>query len=168
MKKFFFFGPQNITYKFTIKANYKRLLMPFIIEILKLSRLKLYVQVFYKNNNLDINFKGTDEALLVKNNNELLYSFEQLCRTYLIGKIEIPSTLKINFKCSESKKQEKGLLDFVEKMKKKVLESKEPVLLKPLNPAERRLVHQHLDKDKDVQTLSVGEGKFKRIEISLR
>src|SRR5690606_29265331 len=87
MKKFFFFGPQKITYKFTVKNNYKKLLMPFFIEILKLSRLKLYVQVFYKNNVLDINFKGTDEALLTRNNNELLQSFEQLARTYLSNKL---------------------------------------------------------------------------------
>lgn len=168
MKKFIFFGAQKVTYKFTVKNNYKKLLMPFFIEILKLSRLKLYVQVFYKNNVLDINFKGTDESLLTRNNNELLQSFEQLARTYLSNKLVLPNNLKINLNCSESKKQEKGLIAFVDKMKKQVMDSKEPVLLKPLNPAERRLVHQHLDKDKNVQTQSVGEGRFKRIEISLR
>ena len=168
MKTFLFFGAQKKTYKITVKNNYKKLLMPFFIEIIKLSRLKLYVQVFYKNNKLDINFKGSDEGLLVRNNNELLNSFEQLARTYLANKTELPHGLVINFNCNESKKQEKGLLDFVDKMKKKVIDTKEAVLLKPLNPAERRMVHQHLDKDEVVRTQSVGEGKFKRIEISLK
>ena len=52
-------------------------------------------------------------------------------------------------------------------MKKKVVTTKKAVLLKSMNPAERRIVHQYISEDKKFKTSSVGEGRFKQIELSL-
>jgi ATP-dependent RNA helicase RhlE len=168
-KKFFFFGAQSIKYKFYLKPIYKRLLTPYIINILKMMKINAEVRVSFKDPHLRINFSGKDEKLLLNNNSELLESLEHLIRKYLSQKIEIQHGLKYSVKCyNNSKKNEKGLLNLVDKIKKQVIDSGKSSNLKPMNPADRRIVHQHLDKDPDVKTSSIGDGRFKQIEISLR
>ena len=49
---------------------------------------------------------------------------------------------------------------------KKVQRFKKPIVLDPLNPFLRRLVHMELQKFGGIQTRSEGEGKYKQITIS--
>ncbi len=168
-KKFFFFGARTLKYRFFLKPIYKKLLTPYLIKIIKLLELKLDVRVSYKKPYLRVNFSGHDEKVLLKNDSELLQSLEHFIRKYLTQKIEIEQGLKYSVKCyNNSKNNEKGLLSLVDKMKQKVIDSGASTNLKALNPADRRIVHQHLDKDPDVKTTSIGDGRFKQIEISLR
>ncbi len=55
-----------------------------------------------------------------------------------------------------------------EKFKEELYNKNAPVLMKALSPAERRIVHQHLSEDPKIKTSSIGDGRFKQIEISLR
>ena len=63
---------------------------------------------------------------------------------------------------------EAKITGMVDKMVEKVLDSSKPVTLNAMNSAERRIVHQHLHDDKKVQTTSLGDGRYKKIQISLR
>lgn len=167
-KKFFFFGPKKVTYHFSKKENVKEVLLPFFIELLRLANLKLYVQIFEKNENVSISFKGQDEGLLKKNNNELIFAFEQITKTFLARKFPGENRIKCTFEGVKQANNSKddGLIALVDKLKKKVLDTKESQFLKPLNPAERRIVHQHLDQEANLKTISIGEGHMKKIEIS--
>lgn len=185
-KKFFFFGAQEITYKCTLQAHYKRLLLPFIIEILKLARINVMVKVFFKADNLDVTFNGKDEGLFKRHDGELLDAFEQLMRLYLANKITIPSKLRwrVSVKGSPRKanargarkdkdkgddlKNEKRLIALAEKTKAEVIEKGSSVVMKALSARDRRIVHQCLGEDDQVQTTSLGDGRFKKIEVSLR
>lgn len=167
-KKFFFFGPRLNTYEVTLKPFYKKLVTPFLIEIIKYLRLKIFVKVSFENNTVFLNFSGSDEGQLVRNNGELLIAFEQLAKTFIINKTQTPRNLKVIARSTDSKKVEKSLTDIVDTLKSKVIAGKKPVLMKPLNPAERRIVHEYLSKDNHVQTNSIGDGRLKRIEISLK
>ncbi|MCO4794011.1 MAG: DEAD/DEAH box helicase [Bacteriovoracaceae bacterium] len=166
-KKFFFFGPRTNEYKVTIKPIYKKLLEPFIKEMITWIGLDLEVRVSFKRPSLRVSFSGKDEVLMVKNDNEMLESFEHLIKKYLSQKVRTHDGLKINVRChNQSKKQESGLLALVDKLAKKVMDTGKAVSMrKSLNPAERRLVHQHLENNKKVTTLSKGDGRLKKIEI---
>ncbi len=167
-KKFFFFGPQEKTYRFTLKPFYKKLLTPFLMEVIKRAGLELHVRVSYKSPQVNVNFTGDDGGLLLKNGRELMHAFEQLSKTFLSRKLYLPKNIRISLRYQDQRRQEEELLGLADKIKQQVLETEEAVLLRPLNSAERRLVHQHLGTDDQVKTISVGEGKFKRIEVSLR
>ncbi len=184
MKKFFFFGPQKITYRYSLKPIYKKILTPFLIQILRLARLKLFVNVSYREPMIEISFKGADEKLLERNGFELLQSLEIIAKLYLAKKVQLKPETRLQVKMqsegngrpSEPSRSNgrshqaapHDLIEMVDKMKQKVLADSEAVLLKPLDSKERRLVHQHLSDDQLVKTTSIGEGRLKRIEISLR
>ena len=168
-KKFFFFGPRETKYRFYIRPIYKRLITPFLIELLKRAKLNLYVRVSFREPVARVVFSGKDEKLLTRNNSELLYAFEHVIKQFLYRKIDLPRGFKVNVSCGpDQKRQEKYLTDLADNMKQRVIDGKKPVLLKELSPVDRRIVHQYLDEDPDVKTTSIGDGRFKKIEISLR
>ena len=174
-KKFFFFGPRQVTYKFSIKPIYKKLLLPYLIEILKLANLDLFVRVSFKEPHLRVSFSGKDEGLLLKNKGELLRSFEQIIKIYLQKRIVLHQGIKFNInvprnKRSDSKNQglnQESLIKIAEALKSQVLENQEPAQSKTLSPGERRIIHQHFQDDEQVTTSSVGDGRFKKVEVSL-
>ncbi len=57
-KKFILFGARKQKIKFFVKPIFKKLLLPFLIELMKKADLKLYVKVFYKTSerSLNVNF----------------------------------------------------------------------------------------------------------------
>lgn len=227
-KRYFFFGPRKNTYKFSLEAHYKKLLLPFLIEILNLCHLDVMVKVNFKGESLEISFNGNDEGLFLRNRGELLQGIEQLCRLYLANKITLPS--KVRWKVivpgarsersersdnrgdkrndkrgdnrnskgargskdgrrdnrrdnkrdnqrdkkrdskreKEDQEREQKIIALAKQAKEKVLETKEPFVMKPLDPRDRRTVHQLLSEDNEVQTTSIGDGRLKKIEVSLR
>lgn len=198
-RRYLIFGPRPITYRYTLKPIYKKILTPYLQDMIKFMRLNVSVQVSYKEPKVDVSFKGPDERLIMRNQGELLEALETLTKLYLARKIPLKPELKVTVRTASpqranernsnsdsrnrSRRPERsggrsnsrgegqnkdGLLAMVEKMKQQVLESKEPVLLKPLDSRDRRLVHQYLSEDREVKTSSVGDGRLKRIEISLR
>jgi spoIIIJ-associated protein len=62
-------------------------------------------------------------------------------------------------------RQEEKLLRRIKPIIDRARESKQSVTLDPMNPAERRIVHKHVENDHQLRTLTVGEGKMKRIVI---
>jgi ATP-dependent RNA helicase RhlE len=178
-KKYLLFGPKEIRYQYFIRPIYKRLLTPFISEIIKQADLDVTVRVSFNNPTLKVNFVGKDSEMLRQNGNELLRAFEYLIKTYVGRKVRphrgiryvvrsYTEELERNNK-NQDAKSERYLTNLIEKSSQKVLADGVPVQLKPLNPKERRFVHQQLsDNNSKFQTTSIGEGRFKRIEISLK
>ena len=167
-KKFILFGPRQTQYKFQLKAHYRKLLLPFLIKVIGLAKLKLYVKVGYSRGTVNISFNGDDIGLLRRNRFELLNAFENISKTYLNRRISLPRDLRIKAKCFSTEDKDAELIKRVDKVRQQVIESLESALLPALNPAERRIVHNHLSSDTKVKTTSIGDGKFKKIEISLK
>lgn len=47
----------------------------------------------------------------------------------------------------------------------KIKSSGKPLTLDPMSPAERRIIHRHVEREKGLRTLTIGEGEKKRIVI---
>lgn len=167
-KKFWLFGPRQTHYDFKIKAQYKRLLTPFLIGLFRKAKMDIYTQVYFDNPEVTLKLSGSDGGLLLRNRGELIKGIENLAKAYLQRKIFLSPKIRIRAQFENEQDREKSLVKLVDRMKKKVLDSKKPVLLKPLNGKERRIVHQTLSDDSRFATESKGEGRLKRIEISLK
>ncbi|MFG1501478.1 DEAD/DEAH box helicase [Halobacteriovorax sp. XZX-3] len=166
-KKFFLFGKRLTKFTYSLRPTYKKIVMPFLINLIKKANLKLFAKFSFNGKDIKIFFSGADEKMLTRDNNELLQALEHLTRLHLYNSVEVPREVRLNFKCKGVKSQEDSLIKMVERETAKVLDSREPVTLKALNASDRRLVHQHLDKHKEVKTVSIGEGRMKKIKITL-
>lgn len=65
------------------------------------------------------------------------------------------------------KKREEALENLAKNMAKKVKETKKSVILEPMHPNERRIIHTALQGDSLVNTKSIGEEPHRRVVISL-
>jgi spoIIIJ-associated protein len=63
-------------------------------------------------------------------------------------------------------KREKALKKMSREIAQKVIRSGRPMILEPMNPFERRLIHLTLQNDKRVMTKSEGQGIYRKIKIS--
>jgi ATP-dependent RNA helicase RhlE len=166
-KRFFLFGKRLTEYTYSLRPTYKSVVLPFLINLIKLADLKLYAKFSFDGKKIKVFFSGNDDKILTENNNELLYALEHLTRLHLYNSIGVPSDIRISFKCKGTKNQEESLLKMVKRSADQVIKTQKPITLKPLNSAERRLVHQHLEKYDGIKTVSIGEGRMKKIEIRL-
>lgn len=170
-RAFFLFGPRQCKFEFFVKPEYDLLSREFFNHLIKLAQLNLDLKVELnqegRNKNLKVEFLGEDEELLLENEGEMLYGLEHLLRRYLSQITTHDPSLKFNVTChgDKSNDREAQLQELAEKMKTKALDQGVAVVLRPMNPAERRIIHQHLDKETSVRTVSIGDGHYKKIRI---
>ena len=58
-----------------------------------------------------------------------------------------------------------ALLGKVKNAAEKVKKRGKSITMEPLHAANRRIVHQFIERDKKVRTMTIGEGEFKRVVI---
>ncbi len=167
-KRFFLFGKRLVRFEFGVRPTYKKIILPFLIELLKRANLDLYTNFSFDGRNIRISLSGRDEKELTRNKGELLEAIEYITRLHLYNSIDVPRDIKIFFRSKEENKiNDNQLIKLVNKMAEQVLSNKKTVRLRPMNAAERRIVHKHIESITELKTTSVGEGRMKRIEISL-
>jgi len=69
-----------------------------------------------------------------------------------------------NYRLRREKILEKKAIDIANQVKK----TKKSVLLEPMNPFERRIIHMTLKIDESIETVSEGDGLLKRVRVSLK
>lgn len=196
-KKFFFFGPQDVTYEFSINNPSQDLIKTFFITLIDKMKLNVFVNLKVNKNVINVDIKGDDVGMFLANRKQLLQSVETIARQFVhknsnissdtrlyvnaIGtnpkpqktdfeeKQERRSAPKRNDRHPKSKNQnsEKWLRQLAIKLKDEAIESGKEQATKPLNPAERRIIHQTLQDFVNVSTSSIGEGRLKRVLVSL-
>jgi spoIIIJ-associated protein len=65
-------------------------------------------------------------------------------------------------------RRERALIRMANQVAEQVRRSRESQLLEPLNPFERRLIHTSLARYGDIETVSEGDGLYKRIRVIFR
>jgi len=65
-------------------------------------------------------------------------------------------------------KREETLVRLAGKMAKNVKATRRTMVLEPMNPYERRIIHAALQSDPKVQTYSEGEEPYRKVAIALK
>ena len=63
------------------------------------------------------------------------------------------------------KRRKNALLDKVKDIAEKVKTRGKSITMEPLHAANRRIVHQFVEKDKNLRTMTIGDGEYKRVVI---
>lgn len=144
----------------------------FLHELFQACGLSLYCDVMEEEqNNLKIDIYGGDEELLTHHHGKLLRALQVYITGVLQNRMKPKKEDSRFYVHVDSQgfleKHEKDLLDLAQKLKKKALKEKRPILLKrPMEAFQRRKIHQYLTQDGRVKTQSIGEGAVKTIKIS--
>ena len=117
-----------------------------------------------------IDVKTKDSALVIGYRGENLSCFEHIIKIILAKNLKDNESLpRIILDVGGYKKNRNTKISELATFQaKKVLETKRPEILMPMNAYERRLVHMAIGKFKDIITESVGEEPNRRIIIKIK
>ena len=112
---------------------------------------------------------SADSSLLIGRHGENLDSLQTILHTMIFKSMpneELPDIIVDvdNWKAN----REVELKDLAAKIVQKVKFSKQPQSLSNLKPFERRIIHLNLEDNPDVETRSEGEGRFRKLIVSLK
>jgi spoIIIJ-associated protein len=109
---------------------------------------------------------ATDDAgLLIGKQGQTLDALQYLVTKMLAKQARRKVRIAIDVEAYRARHNE-ALTLLAQKYGEKVKRSGKPVTLNPMNPYDRRIVHMALQGDRDLKTVSRGEGLYKKVVIS--
>ncbi len=132
--------------------------------LLDLGSLDLDFELEFGEEGLEIDLEGPDEDVVLDEDGELLRAFQHLLPRLIQN--DVGELVHCRVDCDDFQaKREKRLRDLARRTADEVVEAGRPKTLRPMHPADRRIVHLELADDPDVFTESVGTGYFKRVMV---
>ncbi|MFC6591976.1 protein jag [Deinococcus lacus] len=129
---------------------------------------QLSVEVRRTEETLEAEISGPDAQELAGRNGEVMAALDTLAYTAL-AKHFGRSELRVQVDVAGYRKQQAASLEsLAQRLAREVAASGEPHELRPMNPAERRVIHMALKDHPDVLTESVGEGTGRRLVVRPR
>ena len=164
--------PAKIQAKKVLKGE--RFALDFINQLVKDMNLDVTVEMKdyeggEKGSKL-INIKGEGAAILIGHHGETLDSIQYLANLAANKRVngEKPAHVKISVDIENYRaKREETLRALARRMANKVLKQKRSVMLEPMNPYERRIIHSEIQNIEGVSTNSIGSENNRKIVVYL-
>ncbi|MBF7096080.1 RNA-binding cell elongation regulator Jag/EloR [Alkalibacter mobilis] len=124
-------------------------------------------KVKLEQRNLSITLEGEDMGILIGRRGQTLDAIQYL--TSLVVNKDTQEYVRVVIDTENYReKREQTLVELAKKLAKKVERNKEKVVLEPMNPYERRIIHATLQNNSKVYTYSEGEEPFRKVVIDLK
>lgn len=114
---------------------------------------------------INLKIETEDAGLLIGKQGQTLDALQYLVTKILAKKTRRKVRVSIDVEAYRARHHQ-ALAHLALKYGEKVKRSGKPVTLDPMNPYDRRIVHLALQGDKDLKTMSRGEGLYKKVVIS--
>jgi spoIIIJ-associated protein len=117
-----------------------------------------------ENNRIILNIDSDDSGILIGKKGKTLDSIQLLLNIFS-GRISEDSPRVMIDTEDYRRRRESNIIHLAKKTADQVKKSRRSVLLQAMNPFERRLVHTALNNQKNIETISEGDGLYKKIRV---
>nr|WP_295283608.1 RNA-binding cell elongation regulator Jag/EloR [uncultured Blautia sp.] len=116
---------------------------------------------------LEVAFEGEDMGILIGKRGQTLDSLQYL--TSLVVNKGKADYIRVKLDTEDYRRRRKETLENLARgIAYKVKKTRKPVVLEPMNPYERRIIHSALQGNKFVETVSEGEGPYRHVVVKLK
>ena len=116
-------------------------------------------------NRISISLEGKNMGIIIGKRGETLDAIQYLVN--IVANKERKEYIKIMLDTENYRaRREETLRKLAFKLSKKVQKSKKPIILEPMNPYDRRIIHSALQDSKFVKTHSEGKEPFRKVVIA--
>lgn len=138
----------------------------FLNKLLKQMDIECTVQSEILNNNrVSISLEGKNMGIIIGKRGETLDAIQYLVN--IVANKERKEYIKIMLDTENYRaRREETLRRLAFKLSKKVQKSRKPIILEPMNPYDRRIIHSALQDSKFVKTHSEGREPFRKVVIT--
>ncbi|MGI6114388.1 MAG: RNA-binding cell elongation regulator Jag/EloR [Mahellales bacterium] len=160
-------GSKQARVKVIKKDNYGKEAREFISTVFDKMGIHAQIEVKEEDDSIKIDLKGENMGLLIGHRGETLDSLQYL--TSLVVNKGKENYKKVMLDTENYRqKREKTLEKLAKRLAHKVRKTGKRVVLEPMNPYERRILHSTLQDHPHVKTYSEGEEPFRKVIISLK
>lgn len=139
----------------------------FLNDLFKAMKLSVHIEQFNHDDYTVYNLVGRDLGILIGRRGQTLDALQ-----YLVSIIANKNTInkkRIILDAENYRSKRKAILeDLADKLANKVLRINQDVVLEPMTPLERKIIHTQLQNHPDIETYSIGEEPNRKVVITLR
>ncbi len=166
-KGFLGFGSKDAVVIVKVKHNPEKIAKDFLREMFIAMGIIVNIETEIKDKHLYINLTGDDMGILIGKRGQTLDSIQYLVNL-VVNKGNAPY-ISITIDTENYRQRRKETLEALAyNLAKKVRQTGKKVVLEPMNPYERRIIHSSLQNNKYVTTYSEGEEPTRNVVIALK
>lgn len=146
----------------------KEILKDFVVGVIvKLGYDVTVENITKERKNLVVRLSSNDSPIVIGKHGKNIDALQLLANTFVSNK-GFPY-IRVLLDCENYRvRREESLVRLAYETADKVAMYRKSILLEPMNPYERRLIHTTLNDVSDIETKSEGEGVYRRVRVSLR
>jgi spoIIIJ-associated protein len=161
------FGGKDAKIKALVKQSMGDIAREFLTNLFDRMNLEAKVDVSETDDTITINVSGPKMGILIGHRGETLDAVQYLTSLAVNRESEKYKRVVIDTENYRSKREE-TLVKLAKRLAHKVHKTRKKVVLEPMNPFERRVIHATLQKDPHVVTHSEGEEPYRKVVITLK
>ncbi|ABZ83654.1 single-stranded nucleic acid binding r3h [Heliomicrobium modesticaldum Ice1] len=157
-------GTRPARVRITVKPDPMRDAVRFIQDIFRVMGIQAEIKPEWRDSTLFIGFSGDDLGILIGRRGDTLDSLQYLVNLAVNrqGTERVRILLDVE---NYRQRREETLVRLAKRLSEKVKRTGVKVVLEPMNPQERRIIHTTLQGDPRVVTYSEGEEPFRKVVI---
>lgn len=162
-------GAKDALIKAALKSSVSDVAKNFLNDIFSAMNMTVVVSIDYnpETNEMNIDLSGDDMGVLIGKRGQTLDSLQYLVS--LVVNKDDEKFVRVKVDTENYRKRRKATLENLAKnMAFKVKRTRRPIVLEPMNPYERRIIHSALQNDKFVTTHSEGDEPYRKVVVTLK
>ncbi|HAS74377.1 MAG TPA: protein jag [Clostridiales bacterium UBA8960] len=163
-KGFLGIGAKETRIKVSKKNDVNEIAKNFLKSILDEMNIDAKIETNQVEDAININIIGEDMAILIGKRGQTLDSLQYLVSLVVNKNRDHYLRVVLDTENYRAKRKE-TLESLAEKLASKVKKSRKNVILEPMNPYERRIIHSTLQNNPNVSTKSEGEEPYRKVVI---
>lgn len=160
-------GSRMAKVRVTVKKTAEDLAVEFLTNVFRNMGLSVNMNCKTDNGYINISIKGTRLGILIGRRGETLDALQYLTNMAVNRKTEKRVNIILDVE-GYRKRREETLNRLARRLAEKVKRTGNKVMLEPMNPHERRIIHTALQNNMDVTTYSEGEEPYRKVIIALK
>jgi len=142
-----------------------KLIQSFLQDVFRVMDIQAETQIEIEEENYHVCFRGDDLGILIGRRGDTLDALQYLVN--LVVNRQSDKRIRIILDVDEyRRRREETLVRLAQRLSEKVRRTQRNVVLEPMNPQERRVIHTALQNDDTVFTFSQGNEPFRKVVIS--
>ena len=163
-----FIGTKPAKILVKVKRDYKEEVRLFLRNILDNMNVQAEIRIKEEKDIVYIDLTGPKMGIIIGYRGETLDSLQYLASLVVNKDHSIPYKKVVLDTENYRKKREETLISVAEKTAYKVIKTRKPYRLEPMNPYERRIIHSALQDNEYVSTFSDGEEPHRRVVVDIK
>jgi len=158
-------GSRAARVKVKEKKRPEKIIQSFLEKIFQAMHIEAKTDLQFDGEQYYVSFQGKELGILIGRRGDTLDALQYLVN--LVVNRQVEKRVRIVLDVEEyRRRREETLIRLAQRLSEKVKRTRKHVVLEPMNPQERRVIHTALQNDASVYTFSQGNEPFRKVVIS--